>query len=668
MRAFVPVLLSGAILASVSSCGSGSGTDPGPDESSSTAPEPDGTQQLFTVDQAGGTVQYRSPVQDVTVTLIIPPGALDGSTVITIEHSQDFREAPGLLVGAVFDFGPDGLVFNIPAELGITYSATLIGDLPEEDLRIHKANGSNWTPILGSVDTVNEIVSTVLDTFSTYGLKTIPAGGVVSGNPNASLAWLQTNVFGGVCSQCHTGAAAPMGLDWSLASATCANVGRASGEMPALLEIDSGSPAASYVIWKVQGMGSNGEAILGAQMPLSNPPLTANTVQNMWDWIADGTPGCEPPAAGGSDPGVGGNPDTWAAIQADILEVRCVLCHNNSPSAPMGLSWETDQYDSVVTSGRMSGEMPSMKIIEPGNSAASYMFWKINGQGPNGEAIVGSRMPASGPPYLTQAEIGRIGAWVDAGAGGDPSGGSGTSPSEIIPTWYGVQANILGQFCTLCHSGTNPPMGLSWEVDQYGAIVGNGRMSSERPAMAIVAPGDPGASYMFWKVSGQGPNGEAINGVPMPATGIPLDPALIDVIERWILDGAPLGDPTDADSGGSSGPSFPVGSWMHVWSESLQICTICHSRTPSSPRCGVDLDCPPKGVVLTADNYFDVVDGEIVEPFDLDRSDLWERVTEDDPDKRMPFGLDPLSSSQLSIIRDWIMDGAPFCPDNQVCP
>jgi len=154
----------------------------------------------------------------------------------------------------------------------------------------------------------------------------------------------------------------------------------------------------------------------------------------------------------------------------------------------------------------------------------------------------------------------------------------------------------------------------------------------------------------------------------MPATGIPLDPALIDVIERWILDGAPLGDPTDADSGGSSGPSFPVGSWMHVWSESLQICTICHSRTPSSPRCGVDLDCPPKGVVLTADNYFDVVDREIVEPFDLDGSDLWERVTEDDPDKRMPFGLDPLSSSQLSIIRDWIMDGAPFCPDNQVCP
>ena len=59
----------------------------------------------------------------------------------------------------------------------------------------------------------------------------------------------------------------------------------------------------------------------------------------------------------------------------------------------MGLSWEADQYDTVVTGGLLSGEISSMKIIEPGNSAASYMVWKINGQGPGGEAIVGARMP-----------------------------------------------------------------------------------------------------------------------------------------------------------------------------------------------------------------------------------------------------------------------------------
>ena len=35
-----------------------------------------------------------------------------------------------------------------------------------------------------------------------------PGGGGASGNPNATLAWLQSNVFGGVCTQCHTGAGA----------------------------------------------------------------------------------------------------------------------------------------------------------------------------------------------------------------------------------------------------------------------------------------------------------------------------------------------------------------------------------------------------------------------------------------------------------------------------
>ncbi len=114
-------------------------------------------------------------------------------------------------------------------------------------------------------------------------------GGVgASGNPNATLAWVQRNVFGGVCSQCHTGASAPMGVNWSSSVQTCGNVGRASGEISSLMEIARGDPAASYVIWKVEGRAS----IVGGQMPLNNTPLTADTIQNMRDWIADGVPDC----------------------------------------------------------------------------------------------------------------------------------------------------------------------------------------------------------------------------------------------------------------------------------------------------------------------------------------------------------------------------------------
>lgn len=122
-------------------------------------------------------------------------------------------------------------------------------------------------------------------------------GGGASGNPSATLDWVQTNVFGGVCTQCHTGAGAPFGVDWSSPDASCGNLLRPSGQKPELMEIDPGNPGRSYLIWKVEGQGPNGEPIELAQMPLANPPLSAATIQNIRDWIADGTPGCQLPSA-----------------------------------------------------------------------------------------------------------------------------------------------------------------------------------------------------------------------------------------------------------------------------------------------------------------------------------------------------------------------------------
>lgn len=117
-------------------------------------------------------------------------------------------------------------------------------------------------------------------------------GSGASGNADATLAWVQSNVFGGVCSQCHTGAGAPLGLDWSSQARTCSNVGRVSAEASQLREIDRGSPATSYVVWKLNGAGPAGESIIGGRMPLSNPPLTAAAIKNVSDWIADGAIGC----------------------------------------------------------------------------------------------------------------------------------------------------------------------------------------------------------------------------------------------------------------------------------------------------------------------------------------------------------------------------------------
>ena len=53
-------------------------------EDSGMNPVPEISMQQFLVDETGGTLVFRSSIEDVTVTLVIPPGALDASTGITI--------------------------------------------------------------------------------------------------------------------------------------------------------------------------------------------------------------------------------------------------------------------------------------------------------------------------------------------------------------------------------------------------------------------------------------------------------------------------------------------------------------------------------------------------------------------------------------------------------
>jgi hypothetical protein len=203
------------------------------------------------------------------------------------------------------------------------------------------------------------------------------------------------------------------------------------------------------------------------------------------------------------------------------------------------------------------------------------------------------------------------------------------------------------------------------------------------PPLLVIESGNPAGSYVIWKVEDAGPNGEAIVGAQMPLSNPPLTAQTIQNMQDWIADGTP-GCPTQQATGfvnssatkfdtpggdnPQGGSTYPVGSWMHVWTETMQICATCHSLIPSNPRCSADLQCPPNGVVLSMDNYFGVVDGYTVAPFNPDGSKLWRRVTEDDAHKRMPFGLAPLTQQQLDIILNWITEGAHFCPENEVCP
>jgi len=246
--------------------------------------------------------------------------------------------------------------------------------------------------------------------------------------------------------------------------------------------------------------------------------------------------------------------------------------------------------------------------------------------------------------------------------GGDTGGGPGASgnPNATL-SW--LQSNVFGAVCTQCHTGAGAPLGVNWSTgpDSCSNI---GRASGEIPTMDEIVSGDSAASYVIWKVDGAGPNGEAIVAAQMPLSNPPLTVDVIQNMRDWIDDGTP-GCQAQSTANVAAAKLDPAtlaapGTWSAVWHESLQLCATCHSINPTSPACVSDLRCPPAGVVLSLDNYFGVVDGYLVTPFDPGTSRLWQSITNTDPDLRMPYGLAPLSQQQQQKVHEWIIDGAKF--------
>ncbi len=101
---------------------------------------------------------------------------------------------------------------------------------------------------------------------------------------------------------------------------------------------------------------------------------------------------------------------TFTEIQDQIFTPSCSFsgCHSG-PGAPVGLQLTAGvSYANLV--GVTSGEVPTLQRVQPGNADNSYLIHKLEGT-----QSVGSRMPLGGP-FLEQATIDRIRAWIDAGA------------------------------------------------------------------------------------------------------------------------------------------------------------------------------------------------------------------------------------------------------------
>jgi hypothetical protein len=110
--------------------------------------------------------------------------------------------------------------------------------------------------------------------------------------------------------------------------------------------------------------------------------------------------------------------------------------------------------------------------------------------------------------------------------------GEGGGPEPIPAMLTAIETEIFARNCTFssCH-GASAQKGLSLASPAHASLVGVA--SSEVPAMARVAPGDPDGSYLLHKIQDPTP----ADGVRMPPDQ-PLPAYKIEAIRGWIAAGA----------------------------------------------------------------------------------------------------------------------------------
>jgi hypothetical protein len=116
----------------------------------------------------------------------------------------------------------------------------------------------------------------------------------------------------------------------------------------------------------------------------------------------------------------------------------------------------------------------------------------------------------------------------------------------IAPEAAALQTRVFSRSCALsdaCHLGPAAQEGLSL-VSLDDLFEGDrGRRSRQAPALPLIEPGDPAASYLVRKLRGVDLGKQNGTGAPSTAMPPPPSPALCEAkivaIERWIRAGAP---------------------------------------------------------------------------------------------------------------------------------
>jgi hypothetical protein len=183
----------------------------------------------------------------------------------------------------------------------------------------------------------------------------------------------------------------------------------------------------------------------------------------------------------------------------------------------------------------------------------NFMFWKLHGWIDDiWERYRVAKGLSPDEPKLKEAlqaqcmEMHNLAHLFEGGSGGSPDGGVAPLPTES--GYFHEQVRpIFDKYCMGCHRGSSPEAGLALAGQISSASIVSslvGQRSTYGGQFQRVVAGNPDQSWLYLKVAGTsasaGCTGAACRtGVMPPAGQVTLTSAELEVIRKWIADGAP---------------------------------------------------------------------------------------------------------------------------------
>lgn len=351
----------------------------------------------------------------------------------------------------------------------------------------------------------------------------------------ASLESLQANLFTPNCavSGCHSGSAAPLGLSLEAGNSFANLVSKTSVQQPDKLRIKPGDAINSYLVQKVEGIGS----ITGNPMPRDRARLDQSLIDTLKLWIDNGAPvsananTTSPPVVSQATPA---NNSRLSPLSASI---SIVFSQAMDP-----LTLENLTLSLLAAGGDVSFSEgnESALIVQPTLSTDGLtLTLDISANASVGNAAIEDSylltIKGDGAAVARDLNNQVIDGDSDGVAGGDYQLIFRVAASALLPVFSSLEADFFVPNCAKsgCHSGSAPQVGMNLEQGNvYNSIVGV--QSVFAPGLQRIDPGDADASAIV----------QALEGTIIAIPQMPLDnqggiaQADIDVIRLWINNGA----------------------------------------------------------------------------------------------------------------------------------